>query len=69
MAKPPPNIPTAVGERVTLRANSARHGVIREMSPRLWCRCDWDDGNSAPKIVHQYELKTQTVDGSQKTCV
>lgn len=69
MAKPPPNIPTVVGERVILRANTERFGTIREMSPRMWVRVDWDDLNPTPKIVHQYELMTQGIDGSSKTCV
>jgi len=63
MPKPPPNIPTAVGDRVILRANTARGGVIREMSPRMWCKCDWDDGHPTPKIVHQYELRNAEAKG------
>ncbi len=64
MAKAPHNVPAAVGDRVILRANTARSGVIRELSPRMWARCDWDDGHLSPKIVHLYELRTQPIDGS-----
>jgi hypothetical protein len=60
MAKPPPDIPTKVGQRVALRANTARLGTLDEMSERLWCRVKWDDGAPIPKIVHQYELRTTT---------
>jgi hypothetical protein len=60
MAKPPRDIPTQIGARVMLRANAARTGVLTELSSMLWCRVKWDDGVPAPKIVHQYELRTAT---------
>lgn len=63
MAKPPPNIPTEVGDRVVLRANTSRGGIIYEMSPRMWCRVNWDDGFVTPKIVHQYELRNAEAKG------
>lgn len=67
MAKAPPNIPHCAGDRVRLRANTARTGVLREINERMWCRCDWDDGKSIPKIVHQYELMLQSIDSSVAT--
>jgi len=70
MAKPPPDIPDGrEGERVTLRANSQRHGTITAFSPRLWCNVIWDDGHRAPKICHQYELMRLPIDGSSKIVV
>lgn len=56
LPKPPPNIPHIVGDRVRLRANTARTGVVKEVTPRMWFLVDWDDGLNRPKIVHQYEL-------------
>lgn len=64
MAKAPPDIPSTIGERVVLRANSVRTGRLRVLMPNLWCHVDWDDGQRAPKICHQYELKRLPIDGS-----
>jgi hypothetical protein len=72
MPKPPRDIPKGeCGERVTLRANSARHGTIARVTEpvstavtSMWLHVDWDDGKRAPKICHQYELKQLPVDGS-----
>lgn len=67
MAKPPPNIPECtIGERVQLRANSKRTGVIRVYNAGMqWARVTWDDGRQAPKICHQYELVALPIDGSE----
>lgn len=70
MPKPPSDMPEGRdGERVTLRANTSRHGTITLFTDRRWVRVDWDDGKVAPKICHQFELKQLPVDGSEKVCV
>ena len=71
LAKAPPNIPEGkIDERVTLRANSARHGTITRFNETMmWAFVKWDDGKQAPKICHQYELKRLPIDEQQKTVV
>lgn len=71
MAKPPPDIPEGrEGERVILRASTARKGTITSFNAEMeWCAVTWDDGKPAPKMCHQYELKQLPVDGAEKTCV
>jgi hypothetical protein len=73
MAKPPPpDSPRGeVGERVSLRANHVRTGIITHTTApsALWAGIKWDDGHQAPKLCHLYELKifrAGGVDGAQE---
>ena len=69
MAKSPSNLPEAVGDRVRLRANSARTGTVNEVTPRKWFGVTWDDGMQRPKLCHQFELVALPIDGSVKVGV
>ena len=65
MAKAPRNSPTEAGQRVLLRANRERRGLITEFTPRQWCVMKWDDGLKlgVPKMCHAYELELLPIDG------
>lgn len=54
MGKPPSDLPH-VGERVIWRGRGAA-GVLRSVDDRGWARVEWDQGTTAPKLVHHHEL-------------
>ena len=71
MVKAPPNIPTAAGQKVRLRANKNRTAVVAEITPRGWCIMQYPESDKlqVPKMMHPFELELLPIDSSVKTAV
>lgn len=46
------------GDRVALRGRPQR-GVLRYMSPRMWCTVEWDADTPGPRLCHRNELEKE----------
>lgn len=59
MGKAPPNIPTAAGQKVRLRANKNRTAIVESMTSRGWCVMKYPESDKlqVPKMMHPFELE------------
>lgn len=54
--KIPKTLP-AIGDRVSLRGDCNKTGILDKVGERYWAFVTWDQGVDAPKIVHHFELR------------
>lgn len=62
MAKAPPNVPTAVGDRVKMRGKGG-DGIVLQITPKDWVEIEWQPNIASgrwtvqPRICHLFELE------------